>query len=522
MNDPFTHPETLLRETGWLQSLVRQLVADEDQTQEVVQETLLVAVRTNPPPNRGLRPWLAQVARNLVRRSWRMDHTRRHREELVARQEEQPATLLLVEQIEAQQSVVQAVLRLREPYRTVVLQHYFRHLSATDIAHRTSTSVNTVYTRLRRAHEQLRQQLNRVHGDRRSWLVALQPLAASPTVMESGAGAIGGAIAKGATIMGSKATLAAVAVVAVAASAVTWSGLSDGGPVADPASGPSRPQRDRANPIATVTEPDLEVERLSDESPAADKEIEPTPEVAIPTLPQRGRYVDLDQLKKELTPEKVGILTTLDESPEVQEAVLGLVREDFDPDSYLAYVEAIFAESWEVPGLGELTQKDERVTVSSHRAYGNSIGQACSLSTSVSVHEDGSEHVTLMLFTPGHWLDISGQPRLQMFGSRRPDRSLNFQFKVNPQAWRRRYNPSTGESRDNPNYDDIQRRKKAGMFGRAFFLQVDESETRTGFGDYSDMMTGPADSKAGIRLRRLLDEMLREAGLTDEEQGDSQ
>ena len=150
MNDLSAHPETLLRETGWLRSLVRHLVADEDQTEEVVQETLLAAIRTNPSPQIGLRPWLAHVARNLIRRSWRTDRHRRRREKQVAKPEDQPATVDLVEQIEAQRSVVDAVLGLREPYRSVILRHYFQQLSASEIALADATRVDTVYTRLRR------------------------------------------------------------------------------------------------------------------------------------------------------------------------------------------------------------------------------------------------------------------------------------------------------------------------------------------------------------------------------------
>ena len=144
-------------------------------------------------------------------------------------------------------------------------------------------------------------------------------------------------------------------------------------------------------------------------------------------------------------------------------------------------------------------------------AYGNSIGQACSLSTSVTRREDGSENLLLMLFTPGHWIDVSpGQPRLRIMGKRHPDKGLSVRFDVNPDVFL-----------SNPNYEDIQRRKEEGMFGRVFHLQIDDSGTRTWYGNKSGVEVGLADNKAGVRLKRLFDEMLRRAGLAEENKGDS-
>ena len=92
---------------------------------------------------------------------------------------------------------------------------------------------------------------------------------------------------------------------------------------------------------------------------------------------------------------------------------------------------------------------------------------------------------------------------------------------VDPRTWIRKSDPRTGEITKNPMYDEIQRRKKEGMFGRGFRLQIDDSGTRTWYGNKSGVEPGLANTKAGVRLRRLFDEMLLRAGLTEEKKGDS-
>ena len=63
--------ETLVEHGRFVRRLAWRLLHDEDAADEVAQETMLAVVRKRPDASRPLRPWLATVARNIIRKRFR-------------------------------------------------------------------------------------------------------------------------------------------------------------------------------------------------------------------------------------------------------------------------------------------------------------------------------------------------------------------------------------------------------------------------------------------------------------------
>ncbi len=112
--------DTLLRHEPFVRAVVRALVADEARVQDVVQETWLTALRRPPRAAGSLRAWLGRVAGNLARDAQRGTARRRAREAAVARSVSVEPVEATHGRLAAQREVVDAVLALREPYRSVV------------------------------------------------------------------------------------------------------------------------------------------------------------------------------------------------------------------------------------------------------------------------------------------------------------------------------------------------------------------------------------------------------------------
>ena len=149
--------ERLLEHHAWLQGLAEDLVRDASHADDVVQETFLAALTCRTGGPRQLGPWLKTVLRNCVRQSHLVRGRRLRREEKVARPEcVVSAAERSFEQKELQAHLERQVARLREPYRSTVVLHYFRELTLEEIARRQGLASATVRTRLRRALEELR------------------------------------------------------------------------------------------------------------------------------------------------------------------------------------------------------------------------------------------------------------------------------------------------------------------------------------------------------------------------------
>ncbi len=220
---PPPSPEILLEHGAFLRRLARSLVVDEQRAEDVVQETYLAVLQRPPPPGVRLKAWLGGIARNLSRRARRTEGRVARREHRAAKPEGRESDPI-AERLEIQRLVSAAVARLPEPGRTALVHRYYDGLTPTMIAAEEGVSVRTIESRLRRARERLRADLDARYGDRAAWQAALLPVAGwtGATGLESTAtsgaqasvptaAGVGTAVAAGVTIVSIKTTVLLVA-----------------------------------------------------------------------------------------------------------------------------------------------------------------------------------------------------------------------------------------------------------------------------------------------------------------------
>jgi RNA polymerase sigma-70 factor (ECF subfamily) len=158
--------EALLAQQDFVRSLVRSLLGHDDDADDVVQATWLRALRHPLPALGGVRPWLARIARNLVRDRSRDARRREAREQTAARAEALPSTFDVLAREAERQRVVAAVLALPDPYRSVVLARYWEDVPAARLAARLGVPDATVRSQLRRGLAMLRERLDEGDGGR--------------------------------------------------------------------------------------------------------------------------------------------------------------------------------------------------------------------------------------------------------------------------------------------------------------------------------------------------------------------
>ena len=177
MTDSSTKPdvESLLAEEPFVRSLARLLLAEE--ADEVVQQTYLRALASQPSSVRNPRAWLGRIVRNVVRNFRRTELRRESRDRAWASSELVPSSTELMEHEESRRMLVRAVDRLPDNLRTVLLLRFFENLPPREIARRLELPVAKIWDRLHRALTILRERLDAKNGDRRTWLLGLVPLA---------------------------------------------------------------------------------------------------------------------------------------------------------------------------------------------------------------------------------------------------------------------------------------------------------------------------------------------------------
>src|SRR5262245_27591152 len=262
-------PEALLSHDDFVRAVARRLLADEHRVDDVVQQTWLAAWMRAPGEPRSLRAWLATVARNFARDARRGDARRADRERAASRPEAVPPVERLLEREAARRRVGDAVAALEEPYRSTLLLRFLDALPPPATARRAGVPVETVKTRLKRGLDLVRARLDAQHGgDRRTWALALAPIAALPAASGAGAAAAH-ALERAweAAAMTTKAKLGWVALALVGATAL-WVGIDGalGGASGDaesrlarnePATSPGPSDRASA-PLAAAADPDAE------------------------------------------------------------------------------------------------------------------------------------------------------------------------------------------------------------------------------------------------------------------------
>lgn len=280
--------EQLLRQEDWVRRLVRRLVRDENQADDIVQEAYVAALRNPPVQHGATRAWLGTVVRATVDRFRKRDLRRTDRErEAVGDELLRPAVDLLAEREERRRIVVEAVTGLAEPYRSTIILRYFEEMKPSDIASHDGVPVSTVKSRLKRGLDRLRAVLDAEYvGDRRAWLV---PLAALYLPREAATGA---AIATGAaaaaktgiaSLFGVKSAVFAGTIFMAAVVAVPIL-LMRGDPEEAPlAKRPESPTTKAAAPLV-ASNPDLRVRGFADSPGPASKALpKPTPPDGVET-----------------------------------------------------------------------------------------------------------------------------------------------------------------------------------------------------------------------------------------------
>jgi RNA polymerase sigma factor (sigma-70 family) len=209
--------EALLTHRAWVRRLARSLVLDGSSAEDIEQATWIAALRNPPRHAPTARAWLGRVVRNLALDTGRARRRREAHEFQAARPEALRPTSDVVAEADTHARLVAAVHNLAEPYRTTVLLRWFEDLPPATVAGRMGVPLETVRTRLRRAHQMLRDDLGSRTGDATAWIAALVPLTgirpdfagACATSGAAPAAAIGGAV------MGTKTVVAVAAGVAV-------------------------------------------------------------------------------------------------------------------------------------------------------------------------------------------------------------------------------------------------------------------------------------------------------------------
>jgi len=207
--------EALLAERGWVQRLARSLASDAASAEDVTQESWLRALRRPPGHTGNLRSWFGFLVRRTAKDRARGEERRTAREELAARRpsaDNSPAESL--ERVELVRELAEALTKLAEPYRTVVVMRYLDEREPRVIAQLLGVDAATVRSRLSRGLAMLRGDLERRHGKGRDGLL-------SALALFIPRGTVGG----GLLLMGLKTKIAAAVVLLGFLSFVGWHAL---------------------------------------------------------------------------------------------------------------------------------------------------------------------------------------------------------------------------------------------------------------------------------------------------------
>ncbi|MCB9879083.1 MAG: sigma-70 family RNA polymerase sigma factor [Planctomycetes bacterium] len=176
MERPPEHdPQQLLAQRDFVRALAAQLVGGANADDLSQEAWLRVLDEGRHRGVRELRPWLRRVLQRLASNLRRGERRRRARDRQVGEAHDTagPSVDDVLACEEARRHVVAAVLALDEPFRRTVLARYYEGASSEEIARRERIEVATVRSRLKRAHDRLRAQLDDRHGGRAAWAAPL-------------------------------------------------------------------------------------------------------------------------------------------------------------------------------------------------------------------------------------------------------------------------------------------------------------------------------------------------------------
>ncbi len=173
MTPPVPDTSTLsgmLRNSGWLRALALELLNDPSQADDVLQEVWMTAIN-NPPREReprSQRSWLKKVLRTFALRANRSQRRRDRWEQQTPPKKAPPSPDEMIDRLEMQSRLAEAVRSLPDPYRSIVFLRFFENASPMDIARDQGVPASTVRTQLHRGLAMLRERLEtEFNGDPR-------------------------------------------------------------------------------------------------------------------------------------------------------------------------------------------------------------------------------------------------------------------------------------------------------------------------------------------------------------------
>ena len=145
----------------WLHRLAHQLIHDTHDAEDLVQDTWVAALRSQPKivDPRERRSWLARVARNLVARRLRDSAVREGHVRLWAKEAERRGEVRTPTSGDLSERLESLVAEVREPYRSSLLLRFQAGLAYDQIARQQNVSVAAARQRVSRALAMLRRRL---------------------------------------------------------------------------------------------------------------------------------------------------------------------------------------------------------------------------------------------------------------------------------------------------------------------------------------------------------------------------
>ena len=203
------NPELLLSHADFVRALARSLLHDEHLADDVVQEAWMAALQEPRGSIKKVRAWLAGTVRNLSIKKLRTEGRKTRTARAADRPEPVRSPEEMVERETVRRRMVDAVSALDEPYRSVILFRYYDDMPPRRIARLLGIPVETVKTRIQRGLRRMRTQLDESYGgSRRTWCLALAPLAGLEVAAASATAAATTSIMTGALAMSMKTKVA--------------------------------------------------------------------------------------------------------------------------------------------------------------------------------------------------------------------------------------------------------------------------------------------------------------------------
>ncbi len=169
-------PEALLVHAAFLKRIVRFMVSDGNDVDDVIQEVWVAALRRPPTNAQAARSWLWRVASNVVKLRIRTESRERRRARKVAASAVAPSIDEIREREEIRRSLLESLLTLRPAHREVLLLRFFEELSWKEVAARLDVPLETARTRAKRARVALRAEVEERTKHKGASLLALIPL----------------------------------------------------------------------------------------------------------------------------------------------------------------------------------------------------------------------------------------------------------------------------------------------------------------------------------------------------------